>query len=303
MIVDLFAGPGGWSEGLRLLSPAMHSTEVGLEWDSAACRTRSMAGHRTLQVDIAAASTAPFARETVGLIASPPCQDFSSAGNRAGIAGTSGHLVGEVIRWASDLQPDWIALEEVPAVMPLWLQFVDHFAAAGYSAWAGILNTADYGVPQTRKRAVLIASRTHEVYCPPPTHCDGGSLMHSPWAPMSSIVGHDPAERALNTGRDWKKGGTRDDAQRIPLHRPCPTVTGQATAWQWRRHDRDRPDPILFTIEDAAAFQSFPLGYPVHGSKVTAMLQIGNAVPPLFAAHILAVATGSSLDNMMETSP
>ena len=262
--------------------------------DPDACRTRSRAGHKTIQADIAETSPSLFAGRTVGLIASPPCQDFSSAGNRKGVAGTSGHLVGQVIRWADKLSPDWIALEEVPSVLPIWNDFSEHFRATGYSTWVGIMNAADYGVPQTRKRAVLIASRSRVVTQPIQTHSNDDTSTLRRWLPIASVVSHDPRDRVLSTGRDWKKGGTRDDAQRVSFDRPCPTITRQASAWQWRRTDRSNPDPIRFSLTEALAFQSFPHGYPVFGTRSGAMLQIGNAVPPLMAAHILAEAIGLS---------
>lgn len=70
MILDKFAGPGGWAEGLRLLG----LTEVGLEWDKAACATRVAAGHRmTIRCDVSQHPTAPFVGRVQVSISSPPC--------------------------------------------------------------------------------------------------------------------------------------------------------------------------------------------------------------------------------------
>ena len=82
MILDLFAGPGGWSEGLRSLG----LRDIGLEWDRDACLTRRAAGHRTIRADVAAYPTEPFVGKVSGLIASPPCQAFSMAGKGDGRA-------------------------------------------------------------------------------------------------------------------------------------------------------------------------------------------------------------------------
>ena len=67
MIVDLYAGPGGWDEGLRTLGI---TDVVGLEWDEAACLTRAAAGHRTIRTDVATCPTEPFVGKVRGLIAS-----------------------------------------------------------------------------------------------------------------------------------------------------------------------------------------------------------------------------------------
>lgn len=84
--VDLFAGPGGWDEGLRDLG----IRPFGIEWDDAACETRRAAGHDTLQADVAELDPSEFAPCEL-LIGSPPCPTFSAAGNR------NGHEVTEII--------------------------------------------------------------------------------------------------------------------------------------------------------------------------------------------------------------
>lgn len=189
-ILDLFAGPGGWSEGLRTLG----LRDIGIEIDPAVCATRAAAGHTTIRADVAAYPTAPLQGDVSGLIASPPCQTFSAAGLRAGNTDlplchqvlddlTRGHdtrdtaraacsdprslLVVESLRYALDLRPDWIALEEVPAVLPLFEHTARSLAAAGYSTWTGVLNAADFGLAQTRRRAFLIASRSCPALPPP----------------------------------------------------------------------------------------------------------------------------------------
>ncbi|MGW5679707.1 DNA cytosine methyltransferase, partial [Streptomyces sp. NPDC003860] len=81
MVLDLFAGPGGWSVPLHRWG----IREVGLEWDESACRTRAAAGLLTIRTDIALYPTWVLAGRTRGLIASPPCQAWSMAGQRLGL--------------------------------------------------------------------------------------------------------------------------------------------------------------------------------------------------------------------------
>src|SRR3954463_5874570 len=59
-------------------------------------------------------------------------------------------LVVEPLRWARDLRPEWIALEQVPPVLELWELYADFLRGWGYSVWAGVLEAERFGVPQTR---------------------------------------------------------------------------------------------------------------------------------------------------------
>jgi DNA (cytosine-5)-methyltransferase 1 len=132
------------------------------------------------------------------LIASPPCQAFSMAGAGAGRRAMAAyrdaidrwaegdpptradldaqcdderaHLVLEPLRWALALRPRRIALEQVEPVLPIWEWTAAALRRHGYQAWAGGLTAERYGVPQTRRRAILTASLDGPVAEPPPTH-------------------------------------------------------------------------------------------------------------------------------------
>lgn len=90
----------------------------------------------------------------------------------------------------------------------------------------------------------------------------------------------------LNTGRDWKPGGSRDSAQRIALDSPAPTVLGTSGAWQVRSADYL---PIRVTVAELAQLQDFPACWPWQGTKTQQCHQIGNAVPPRMARRIAEV--------------
>lgn len=308
MITDLFAGPGGWSTGLGRL----RLRSVGLELDPWACATRRAAGHDARQVDVTAEDPAAYA-STTGLIASPPCRPWSPGGLRQGqldrqlvartiddlaagrdprhisramCADPDSLLAAEPMRWLHALRPEWICMEQVPAVLPLWQQYAEHLRRWGYSTWTGVLQAADFGVPQSRRRAVLIASRTRPVAAPAATHAGR----------------HVPMCQAL----DGIASGTvlvsrRDSIARLAAHgprrnrtaaEPAPTITGEVWRWKWEFTDGEQRD---VTASEAGALQSFPVDYPWQGPKTRAALQIGNAVPALLAAHILSAATGISV--------
>jgi DNA (cytosine-5)-methyltransferase 1 len=156
-----------------------------------------------------------FAGKSVGLIVSPPCQDFSNAGKRAWIDGDRGQLITEVLRWTRALNPEWVICEQVQPVLPIWEEYALQMQQWGFSTWVGVLNAADYGVPQTRKRAVLIASRTRTMS--EPVRCNAkdaqsglftGSV--APWVSMAAAFGWDvnsPTYGVLNTGGIGRRVG------------------------------------------------------------------------------------------------
>lgn len=224
MIVDLYAGAGGWDEGARRLG----LTTVGLEIWHDACVTAVRAGHPRIRCDIATYPTAPFAGRVTGLIASPPCQAWSMAGKRTGEqdkarvhglvnayasgsdqpgggwADERSHHAAQPVRWVRDLRPEWVALEQVPPVFDLWVHIGDVLRGWGYSVWTGVLNAADYGVPQTRRRAILIASRVRPVFAPETTHeqnppADALFGARLPWVSMAEALGWAGVDRPART--------------------------------------------------------------------------------------------------------
>ena len=291
MIVDLFAGPGGWDEGLAWLG---RRDVVGVEWDASACATAEAAGHARIHADVskldpvalvAASTRPPWTPHVEGLIASPPCQAWSAAGKRLGELDrvnchtladrmASGDdttdwcdwhdarspLIAQPVRWVRDLTPDWIALEEVPAVADYWRHLATIFTGWGYRVWTGVVNAADYGVPQTRKRAILLAHRSRRVARPHPTHSRTPSLFEAPWATMFEALGLGfDAPSATVSGGGTDTGGAevfgnadyrrrlaaigfprRDETDPtryrerdlFPIDGPAPTVTEKARSWK-----------------------------------------------------------------------
>ncbi|MEU9748365.1 DNA cytosine methyltransferase [Streptomyces niveus] len=404
MILDLFAGPGGWSHALTVLGVR----DVGVEWDQWACKTRALAGQLTVRTDVAMYPTWPWVGRTYGLIASPPCQAWSMAGKRLGLLDqplvhqavadlAQGRdtrerllsscqddrslLAAEPMRYLHALntvdEPEWVVMEEVPDVLPLWKQYAAILRAWGFSVWTGILNAADYGVPQTRRRAILLASRVRTAEPPAPTHAQVAEpeSLFGPgrvqWVSMATALGWGATDRPVPTvcagggpgggpepfpsgsrktltdARDrgtWTpraagspsspsredagrpaSSGTRDDH---PVEEP---VAAGAHRWSWslrsnnqanatirslsepagtlffghranecvwvpepseaRRADGGQlvaPESIRITAREAGLLQTFTADYPWAGNKGQQFSQIGNAVPPRFAAHLLA---------------
>ena len=278
MIVDLFAGPGGWDEGLALLGVR---DVVGVEWDADACDTAAAAGHLRVQADVAQYPTEPFVGAD-GLIASPPCQAFSLAGKQAGTAARErllahvdrcrdgwvapaddlcaddvrADLTLQPLRWVDTIRPRWVACEQVPAVLPLWEAIADVFRGWGYEADARILNAADHGVPQTRRRAFLIARRGGRVCWPEPSHHDPRKslpLFGRPWVSMAEALGWDGR---VGFPRVDDRGDSEDGYRDRDWHDtdgPAPALTEKARSWVYRNGNQansaerslDEPAPTV----------------------------------------------------------
>ena len=302
MIVSLFAGPGGACEGIR---QATGQHPIGIERNLDAVATRDAAGHVTLVADLTTMTPCELDCDIDGLWASPPCPAFSAAGNREGHADLEhlcwlaarpntwgpvcapggwthpdSQLIVNTLWWVKTHRPRWVAFEQVPAVAPVWAAACLGLEQLGYSTWSGVLNSADWGVPQTRQRAFLMASQDNLV-CPPiPTHSKRptevplwGSLL--PWVSMADALGW---VGEVDTRRDQRPDGS---TQRVHTDRPAPTVTG-ASGGQWVTAQGMPADPW-----ELGVLQGFSSSYPFQGSRTAQFRQIGDAVPPPMARAIV----------------
>lgn len=210
-------------------------------------------------------------------------------------AAVSAALVTEPARFIRAGTPRWIALEQVPPVQPLWDIYAQQMRDRRYSVWTGILNAADYGLGQIRRRAVLIASLDRAVSCPPPTHYDparGRQLFGQPWRSMADVLGWGCTHRPSPT---VTAGGIKSGGPEPFGHAARRGLATERDAGRWI--PKSGVDALLQTVprptpEECARLQGFPDKYPFAGNTGLRGQQAGNAVPPPLARHILAMATG-----------
>lgn len=323
-MVDLFAGPGGLDVAARWLGLDAH----GVEWDRNAVETRFAAGLSTSVGDVRRFGPCCFPKAEV-LAGGPPCQTFTVAGGGAGrraldrvlglveelvtgqdisvrLAGLEDERTGlvlEPLRWALEAYQlgrpfKAIVLEQVPAVLPVWKAVGEALERFGYTSVHGVLRTEEFGVPQTRRRALLVATLDSHAKLPPPTHRKfsprvsrlSGDSSLLPWKSMADVLGrtgHFIVKSNYGTGGDPKARGVRHSEQ------PSATVTGKI-----RRNIIVGPGGDSggnrLTIAEAGLLQTFPGDYPWAGNDIAQ--QIGNAIPPRLAAHVLAAALDLRLD-------
>ena len=161
-VAGLFAGIGGVERGLH---SAGHHTEVLCEVAPAAQRVlRARFRDVALLDDIRAVESLP----RVDLVAAGfPCQDLSQAGRTAGIGGSRSSLVGEVFRLLAEARPRWLLLENVPFMLRLergkaMRYLANELQERGYNWAYRVVDTRSFGLPQRRRRVLLLASRSED---------------------------------------------------------------------------------------------------------------------------------------------
>lgn len=173
--IDLFAGCGGLSEGLKHAEfQVIHAVEI-LE----TARKTYQLNHFSTAVDADVRKVnanyilnkhALQPGELDLLAACPPCQGFSAirTKNQKAADDERNDLILEVSRLASTLQPKAILIENVPQIIQdyRFSKFVDILKETGYKVNYGVLDAQNFSVPQRRKRMILIACRLGDIPLP-----------------------------------------------------------------------------------------------------------------------------------------
>jgi DNA (cytosine-5)-methyltransferase 1 len=155
--------------------------------------------------------------EIDAIVGGPPCQGFSTIGKRL-IDDTRNRLVFDFFRLVSALRPRYFVMENVPGMAAgghsaILSRFVAEFEAAGYVTASKVLNTADYGVPQLRRRLIVIGSREDQVEATHPEPSTG-PVPKVPGARASHL------RDGLPTGPTvWDAIGDLPDLDRFPALR------------------------------------------------------------------------------------
>lgn len=328
-VIELFAGCGGMALGFK---SAGYRTVLANEWDKDACDSlRANITDRVLNCAIQEIEHFPKADVIAG---GPPCQGFSNLGERVP-NDPRNQLWRQYMRCVEQVRPKVFVVENVAPLLKS-AEFVEMrkmAEALGYKIEGRVLNTADYGVPQTRKRAIVIASRVGQPFFPEPTHVDPSkrNLLTAnlpPWRTVRDAISHLP----LNpNGQNWHIG-RNPTPKSLERYRTIPTggnrwnLPNHLMPECWKRKLEggtdlfgrlwwDRPSVTIrtefykpekgrylhpvahrpITHREAALLQSFPEDFVFCGPRIAVGVQIGNAVPPL-----LGFAIAKALRAMLE---
>jgi DNA (cytosine-5)-methyltransferase 1 len=195
--LSLFSGAGGLdiAASSAFVSNARWKTHASIELDEDCCKTLSTYSKNESKVineniysitnPISFSKNLGLKMDDIGLVyGGPPCQAFSQAGKQHGISDPRGQLISEFLRFIEALSPRYFVMENVKGLAGiskggLLAEILETMGELGYNVDSGVLNAADHGAPQLRKRLFFIGTKKElgKVLLPTPTYTKEPNLL------------------------------------------------------------------------------------------------------------------------------
>lgn len=332
-VLDLFCGCGGLSYGFEC---AGYDILVGIDNDKKALETFELnhKGAKSICGDITKLHASDVLSLTNGkqidiIIGGPPCQGMSLSGPRR-FDDPRNKLYLSYIRFVEELKPKAFVIENVPGLVSLFGgqikdSIIERLSQLGYKVQYRILCSADYGVPQSRRRVVFVGTRNdgfeyptinHEqVTCemalsdlPPLVDTLGAEIQEYNTAPQcayqelmrrrsTKVQNHVAAHHSLKVQSIISMVPDGGNYKNLPDEYRGTRNFHVA----WTRFNSQKPAPTIDTghrhhfhykynrvptVRECARIQSFPDDFVFLGNKTQQFRQVGNAVPPLMAQAI-----------------
>lgn len=337
-VIDLFCGCGGMSYGFATASTRTVHYKIcgGVDIDRHACATyEKMLGVAPLRADVTGLLRTAMYEEALArwgvdskrpllLIGCAPCQGFSSHRKKDPRTDRRNSLLQVFARIACTLRPDLIVMENVPEIFAKqhWTHFADWermMTRAGYTLRTKIYNLAQFGVPQERFRAVVVAARDwHCFRMPTPIRApDEFATVRQAIGGLRPLLagGIDPIDPMHITSKHRQEtveliklippdggshrslppgvgpsclhnvDGFRDVYGRLAWDKPAVAITARCRTPSCGRYTHPEQHRGL-SVREAALLQGFPPTFTFEGPFDDKYKQIGNAVSPMFARAV-----------------
>lgn len=333
-IVDLFSGVGGLSLGFEWAGFETVAS-IDLWGDAIQTYNHNRKNKCGIEMDIASFNhdikRLTSNTEITGVIGGPPCQGFSSArlsdasSKIEGINESRNQLYLEFYKTVKMLDPDFFLIENVRGMVTLdkgaFVKDIhSRFGKLGYEIVHEIINAADYGVPQNRRRVFFVGLKSKKFNFPKKreahlTSLEALSDLCETFAKIgyksdpknsfqklmregsSCVMNHQPTTHSEKTveiismipdggsikslpAKFWEVRKFNKAFQRMNSGQPSLTID---TGHRNYFHFKENRIP---TVRESARLQSFPDNFEFLGSKTSQYMQVGNAVPPLLAYEI-----------------
>jgi DNA (cytosine-5)-methyltransferase 1 len=311
--ISLFTGAGGLDIGFER---AGVDVTACVDIDPESCKTlrHNRPEWRIFEGDIR--DFVPPKRADL-VVGGPPCQGFSTAG-KGDPNDSRNFLWQEYLRVVANARPSAVLLENVSGMKNRKNSHhldgvLDALEALGYSWTCEILNAADFGVPQIRRRLFILGLLTGSPTLPAPTVSKPQTVRQAIGDLEQQVLpelNHIPNRHAKHVAQRWSKlaYGEVDPLYRrarLDPEKPSPTIRAGGGYGPRGNHLAGFHPPIHYsrpgqiTVREAARLQSFPDDWIFKGSKTAQGRQVGNAVPPALAEaiarHVVAILDGSSV--------
>ncbi len=299
-VVSLFSGAGGLDLGFKM---AGHEIIWANDLYGDAVETYKLnIGNHIICEDIRNIKACDIPDCDI-VIGGFPCQGFSVANWKRRVDDERNVLYKQLIRVIDEKKPKFFLAENVKGLTNMEhgeiLKLVlSDFESLGYKVKWRVLNSADYGVPQTRERVIIVGVRkdiNYEYKYPSPTHDKDGKNGLPKWISVSEALKDLPDPDCPNKLKNHSYSKYKLNINGYIGHRllnpdkPAPTITARGDS---KGGVVIHPHPNgerRMSCREVATIQSFPLDYEFYGSNSSIYRQIGNAVPPLLGYAVANV--------------
>lgn len=319
--IDIFASAGGLTLGFKdakvqNVCPVETVCAVEIERYRVETFARHTPRAEILNTDIQRVDFAAYRGKIELVYGGPPCQPFSSGGHQRA-ARDERDMIPAFIRAIGAMRPAAFFMENVPGLVtgerrPYFAKILAEYRALGFTVAWQVVNAADYGVPQKRRRLFVVGMRGREFVFPAPSH--GPKRRHPHVAvrdvlPLHQIGEPNPSRVFYAKRPDTRpspydghlfNGGGRAIDRDQPCHTILASAGGNKTHFfddfglvpEYHRHllaggeprEGSLPGARRLTVAESAVIQTFPKGMVFEGPRSAQYHQVGDAVPPKLAA-------------------